>query len=305
MKYDIISVGSAVMDVFLDTDVHERGKEICYNIGAKIKVKDLRFSTGGGGTNTAVGFSRLGLKVGYLGKLGDDENGEIILKELKKEEVDFLGARGKEHTGYSVILDSKEHDRTILTYKGVNDKLKFSEVKRDVFNTKWLYLSSASGEFLKTQEELVKLAAKKGIKIAYNASLYQIKENKERLKKILKQVDILVLNKEEAEELVGIGKDLLVALKKLGPAIVCITDGKQGVNIFDGEKIYFEKAHKVKVIETTGAGDAFAVGFVVGMIKFNDIEKAAHIGMLNAESVIQHKGAKVGLLTWNELTKKI
>src|SRR3989344_2776592 len=133
MKYDIITVGSAVMDVFLDTDVHEHGKEICYTIGAKIKVKDLKFSTGGGGTNTAVAFSKFGLKTGYIGKLGKDENAKVILRELENEKVDFLGvkdAKGKEHTGYSVVLDSKEHDRTILTYKGINDKLKFSELNK-------------------------------------------------------------------------------------------------------------------------------------------------------------------------------
>ncbi len=306
MKYDIITVGSAVMDVFLDTDVHEHGKEICYPIGAKIKVKNLKFSTGGGGTNTAVAFSKLGLKTGYVGKLGKDENAEVILKELKKNKIDFLGVVDKkweEHTGYSVILDSKEHDRTILTYKGINDKLKFSELSKEIFNTKWLYLSSADGDFLKTQEEIVEKAVKKGIKIAYNTSLYQVKEDSLKLKRILKNVNIFVLNKEEAEALVGSEGNLLEKIRRLGPGIVCVTDGAKGSEVYDGEKVYQTKAHKVKVNEATGAGDAYASGFVFGMIKFRDVEKSARIGTLNAENVIQHKGAKVGLMTIKEIKK--
>ncbi len=308
MKYNIITVGSAVMDVFLDTDVHEHGKEMCYTIGAKIKVKNLKFSTGGGGTNTAVAFSKLGLKTGYVGKLGKDENSEVILRELKKDKVDFLGVvdkKGEEHTGYSVILDSKEHDRTILTYKGINDKLKFSELGKEIFNTKWFYLSSADGDFLNAQEEIVEKAVKRGIKIAYNTSLYQVKEDSLKLKKILKSVNIFILNKEEAEALVGSGGNILDKIRKLGPGIVCITDGARGSEVYGGDKLLKMGVHKVKVVETTGAGDAFASGFVFGMIKFNDIGKAAKIGTMNAENVIQHKGAKVGLMSWNDLKKKL
>ena len=301
MKYDIISFGSAVMDVFLETDAHEHGKEICYSIGAKIKVNKINFNTGGGGTNTAVSFSRLGLKTGFLGKLGNDENAEIILKELKKEKVDFLGVLGKENTGYSVILDSREHDRTILTYKGVNDKLRIEEVKRNVLDTGWFYFSSASGETLKTQEEIIKKAKGK-IKIAYNASLYQIKEDSSKLKKILKGAENLVLNKEEAEELVG-RNSTISKLRELGPRIVCVTNGDEGSEIFDGYKTYKVEAHKTKCVEATGAGDAFASGFVFGLMKFRNIQKAAQIGTLNAESVIQYKGAKVGLLNFRGVSE--
>ena len=105
--------------------------------------------------------------------------------------------------------------------------------------------------------------------------------------------------------MVGLEKDLFKKLKELGPKIVCVTDGEHGSEIYDGNKIHKEKARKVKVVETTGAGDAFATGFVFGMMKFKDIEKATRIGTINAENVIQNKGAKVGLLTLKELNKLI
>ena len=134
MKFDIITVGSGVVDAFLDTGTRGSGGKICYKLGAKIPIKSLVFSTGGGGTNTAASFSKLGLRTGFLGKLGEGHNAEIILREMKKIGVEFLGVRSKHRTGYSIILDSKENDRTILTYKGAGRTLKFREIDRRVFN---------------------------------------------------------------------------------------------------------------------------------------------------------------------------
>jgi len=110
MKYDVVTMGSAVVDAFLDTDTAETHGKICYPVGSKLLIKCLEFMTGGGGTNTAASFSKMGLKTGYLGKLGSGHNAGIILRELKKMGISFLGMQAKERTGYSVILDSKEHN---------------------------------------------------------------------------------------------------------------------------------------------------------------------------------------------------
>ena len=87
-------------------------------------IKELHFSTGGGATNSAVAFSRLGLKTGSICLVGEDANGTTVLDELKKEEITFLGKTKKGMTGYSVILIGLEKDRSILTYKGINNALK-------------------------------------------------------------------------------------------------------------------------------------------------------------------------------------
>ena len=131
--FDVITFGSAVVDVFVDTDIAEKGKFMCYPVGSKILLKNLKFDIGGGGTNTAVAFSRLGLKTGCICKIGNDNGGEEILKMLKREKVKFLGRIEKGNvSGYSIILDSKQHNRTILTYKGINDKFKFFKVLREL-----------------------------------------------------------------------------------------------------------------------------------------------------------------------------
>lgn len=300
MKYDIITVGSAVIDAFLETDVKEKGNDICFPGGSKIAIEKLFFSTGGGGTNTAVAFSKLGFKTGFLGKLGNDEHGDIVLRELKKDKVDFLGKRGKEATGYSVIIDGAKRNRAILTHKGANDDFKFSDLQMGKLNTGWFYFSSMIGNSLTMQSKLADWAFLRGIKIAYNVSSYLTKNADSRVKNILRKTDVLVLNDSEAKDLVPHG-NLFEGLHKLGPRIVCVTYGMEGNKVSDGKNICFAKPHNIKVVERTGAGDAFASGFVAAVIKYSDVKRAIEYGTTNAESVIQSIGAKNGLLREKEI----
>ncbi len=292
--FDVISFGSAVVDVFVNTDVSEKKKSISYPVGSKILIKDLKFDIGGGGTNTSVAFSRLGLRTGYVGKVGEDENGKKILEMLKKEKVKFLGKIEKNKaSGYSIVLDSKADDRTILTFKGINDGVLISDVKK--FKTKWLYFSSLLGESFKTQKKLAEKLFKKRVKIAFNPSDYLIKEKKKQVLDLLKLTHVLILNKEEAQMITN-KKDLLNGLHELGPKIVVITDKKNIIKASDGNKKYSLKPNKIKVIERTGAGDAFASGFVAGLVVGKDINFCLKLGLKESESVIQYFGAKNHLL---------
>lgn len=312
--YDIITVGSNTVDVFAHTKFSELIKIIdskgesyllAYPTGSKILIEELNFTTGGGGTNTAVSLSRLGHKVAYLGKLGNDENANFIINHLKKEKIDLIISKGKGCSGYSIILDSLEHDRTILAFKGQNDKFRFSEIPLKKLKTKWFYFSSMMNESFKTLEKLSVYAKKNNIKIAFNASSYLAEKGKGYLKTILSNTEILVLNDEEAKLLVGAGsnEELLKRLAKLGPKIVVITIGKKGAYAFDGKYIYFGKTTEMRVVETTGAGDAFASSFLSGIIKKNDVEFAMKLATTNAESVISHHGAKEKLLKYKEALK--
>ncbi len=294
MKFDVITFGSAVVDVFVNTDISEKKNFISYPIGAKILIKELRFDIGGGATNTAVAFSRFGLKTGCICGIGDDSDGEEILSLLKKEKITFLGKQKKTaKSGYSIILDSKEKNRTILTYKGVNDNLSLSEINLKKIKTKWLYYSSLLGKSFETQKKLARILKKRGTKLAFNPSSYLIK--RVNLDSILKLCDILILNKEEAGMLTK-NKDLLVGLNKLGPKIVIITDKSNLISCYDGVKKYFLKPNNIKVVERTGAGDAFASGFVAGLIKGKSIEYCLKLGLRESESVIRYFGAKNNLL---------
>jgi ribokinase len=307
-RFDIITIGSATVDVFAHTDpsqsevlnVHHQ-RDIAYPLGAKILIKELRFFTGGGGTNTAVAFSRLGLKTAFLGRIGDDGNAETILKNLADENVAFIGKKGG-ISGYSVILDSVKEDRTIFTYKGTNDDFTPKDVRLQNLDTGWFYFSSMMNHSYSVLEKVASYAARKGIPVAFNPSLYLAKKGKRYLSKVLKNTYILVFNKQEAMALMNNHADniylLLHEISLLGPRIVIITDGKDGVHCYDSlhKEFYHANPEHVRIVETTGAGDAFAAGFVAGQIYGKSIPFSLKLGMINAESVITHIGAKNKLL---------
>ena len=316
--YDVITVGSSTVDVFAKTKFSELIKImsnntkkdfLAYPTGSKILIEELNFTTGGGATNTAVCLARLGQKVSCISKTGSGSNASKIINHLKRENIDsnLIVCSKNSRTGYSIILDSLKHDRSILAFKGSNNNLKFSEINRKKLNTKWFYFSTMLGESFKTLEKLAKFAEKNKIKIAFNASEYLVKKGSRFLKNILEKTDIFVLNKDEAKLLVKKEKidNILKAIHKLGPRTVIITDGKNEFFVFDGEFIYSARPTKTKIIETTGAGDAFAASFLSGMIKKNNIEFAMRLASANSESVIQHHGAKNKLLNYKEALKII
>ncbi len=314
--YDVITVGSATLDVFAKTHFSELIKIIdpkgetdllAFPSGSKIIIDGLEFTTGGGGTNTAASLSRLGHKVAFLGKLGEGTNSDFIQKSLKKEKITLLCAKGKGISGYSIILDTLENDRTILTYKGINDHLSHKDVPYNKLKAKWLYFSAMLGESFHTLEELAGFAQKNGIKIAFNPSSYLAEKGSEYLSNIISRTELLVLNKQEAAMLTGkeAAERMLFKLRELGPRIVAVTDGKNELNVIDEKYIYTAKPPYAKVVDTTGAGDAFASSFLSGILRKKDMEFAIRLGIVNSLSVVTHYGAKNILLRFNEAMKNM
>ncbi len=304
MKYDVITIGSGVVDAFIHSGFEEKKGLISFPVGTKILVNNITFSMGGGGANSSVCLSHLGFKIGFIGKIGIGYNGQIILRELRNNNVDFLGVQAKEHTGYSIILEGNKGHRTILTFKGASDNLKFNEINLKNLDTKWFYFTSMGSESFKTQKKIAVWVKKKGIKIAYNPSSYHTKKGADYLKELLENSYFLSLNKEEARMLVAQG-NLFRCLYKLGPRIVCITDGENEGGVYDGKFLYRFWPHKVKVKESTGAGDVFCSSFVSSLLKSNNIESAIKVAMANAEHAIKIERTKDRLLKWNEVEKII
>ena len=308
MRFDIITIGSATIDVFVkpaerEVAKHEGHLDVCYHIGEKVLIEEMAVETGGGGTNCAVAFARLGFKTGWLGALGDDMNADIVRKSLEKEDVAVLGKTIAGMTGYSVIMTGLHHDRSILAFKGVNDKLSTFPA----LNTSWLYCSSMLGRSYATLVRAVTHAKKKGVKCAFNPSMYLAKQGVAKLRPLLDCCDLLICNKEEAAALLGARimtvRQMLRSLQSHAKLVI-ITDGPAGAYATNGYDYWFIKPRPIKVIETTGAGDAFASGVVAGLIMRNDMEFALRCGMAEAESKIQHVGAKAGLLSRQTLLRE-
>lgn len=314
--FDIITVGSAMKDIFLRSSkfniiksrtVH--GRAILLDFGTKIELDNIVVETGGGGTNTAAGFSRLGLKAAFFGKVGDDFDGRHILDVLKKERVDTgLVTKSRQHiTGCSTIIEGTSGERTILVYRGANSFISKSDLKLNRFETRWIYLSPLGGKSISMIRHIIKHAKDNNINVALNPSKGLIKLGLHNISGILRHVDILLLNREEASLLTNVPykKDREIFKKLMGytNAVIVMTEGEKGAIVCDHIHTYRSNSPNVRVVDTVGAGDAFGCGFTTGIITEKDIHYAIKLGTINALSVIQKRSAKEGLLRQRELKR--
>ena len=310
-KFDIITFGNATRDVFLRSRkfriISDRrsitGRTIGLVLGAKLEVDDVVFETGGGATNTAVCFNQLGYRTAFVGRLGKfDARGREIIEKLSRQGIDTSLVRldADKGTAYSIILLTRSGERTILVYRGASTNFDARDIAWSKLNARWFYITSMAGN-LPVLGRLVDFARRRGIKVALNPGAVELEQGMGKLGPILKGIDILFLNLEEAARLTGlpygqenrIFKDLCVRL----PGLVVITAGRQGAIVCDNQKKYRSGTNQIKVIDATGAGDAFGSGFLAAYLKRPDIAYALRVATINSESVIQKIGAKQGLLT--------
>jgi len=295
--YDFLVTGSNVIDYRINTGYSFKD----VNLGDKLKIKDnFELSLGGGGTNVSVALSRLGGKVTYLGKLSE-ENKDFVTKELGKNKVSIIPTKfSKIPISKSIVLDYLE-DKVIFSYRGQNENLKWEDFNVKDIKTKFAYFSSLSGKSFETLIKLAIALKKQDVKIAFNPSLYLIES--EKVMNLVKLVNILILNYEEAKLLSG-GKDLedVVKILKKQVEVLVITDGHHGAyGIDSNNELVFQKADKVKVVDSTGAGDCFAATFIFFYLKGYGLKKSMELASKNAANVVRTKGAKEGLLYYDDL----
>ncbi|MEK6899717.1 MAG: carbohydrate kinase family protein [Nanoarchaeota archaeon] len=302
-KYDVLCIGSATIDAFLSID--QRFSSL--HMGDKILVTSLEKHTGGGATNSAAALSELGLKVKTLTKLSHDHDADFIRKELKRYGVENLCRNTSRQMTDSatIITSSKEKDRIVFVHKGASTGLSAADFSESDFDCGWIYLASLTGDSFKAVSKIIAIAKKRNIPLLFNPSLYLAQKGKTILAPVLKQVTILVLNKEEAQAVLKVSSsDLIILARKLhalGPAAVVVTDGKKGLAAFhNGISYTAASVPSVKVADTTGAGDALTSGLLFAVMKHYPFEDALRLGMANASSVIQHLGAKNKLLSEKE-----
>ena len=335
--YDVITIGSATVDAFIETDAANivsvsstdtKREFMAYPYGAKIEIDNFDFQTGGGAVNAATNFANLGLNASTIVKIGDEIQAENVLKTLSKYGVDLSNVvKSKEYrTGFSIILISFQGDRTVLAHRGANAKLEVSDINFEAIkNSKWLYLAPLNGDSTKTLDTVADFAEKNNVNLAINIGTSSIKQGKERLVETLKTAEVIILNKDEATMLTGINvrpdsktekfsneiihPDIIQMLKELNfgkGRITIITDGKHGAYAYDSEKFYHCGEFPATVVSTLGAGDAFASTFVASLSKTNgDVETSLKYASINAASVVEQFGAQGGFLTFEQIKSKL
>lgn len=300
----IVTIGKATQDVFLRSTnafTEFKHKGVKYEqlpVGQKLDLDEVIFSTGGNVTNAAVTFARQGLHSKYAWCIGDDAPSEIILQSLDREGVDtshvFQNERFK--ASYSVILMLDGGERTILNYKGSMPTSKDSELDLSIVEQgDWIYISSLGDMDL--LERIITRAAKHGVKIMLNPAGVELKQA-DKLKGLLEDVEVLAVNKEEAQLIVH-GETLEELVRHLTHyvPVAVVSDGPNGVVATDSKTIVSAGMYEdVPVIDRTGAGDAFGSGFLSAHAQGESLKEAIIFASANSTSVVQFVGAKEGIL---------
>ena len=302
----ILAIGKGVQDVFLRSDEFDprtKGKKVYTELplGLKMEVDDVTFDTGGNATNVATTFARQGIESAYMWALGDeDPASRTILHALDKEGVDtsLCLINDKYQAGYSVVMIATNGERTILNHRGKavgkNGKaLNLAAIKY----YDWVYPSSLADNSLNVLRDVLDEADKHDTKVMLNPAGPELADP-EKLKSLLGSVDVLCVNKEEMQKIVH-GEDLEElarhALNYVPVAIV--SDGPNGVVATDGKTVVRAGMYEdVPVTDRTGAGDAFASGFLSLWAKGKSLKDAIIFASANSTSVVQKIGAKEGIL---------
>jgi sugar/nucleoside kinase (ribokinase family) len=300
----ILSVGSVVQDVFLRSSAfvpHQDGADSVerFRLGEKYEVQEIIFSTGGGACNAAVTFARQGAHSTFVGKVGDDPIGRMIMDELHAEAIEtgHVKIQPGMKSGYSTLLLAPTGERSILVFHGGSTNFHKTDFELEHLNADWMYLSTFTGKF-EILEQLLHHAEQQHIKVAFNPGKGELAKP-DKLKALLSRLELLSLNKEEMQTLFPgeTGPELLRAARSTVPFIV-ITDGPNGVTATDGEKIYSAGMYDdVPVIDRTGAGDAFSSGFTLRIAEGGSVQEAIIFGSANSTSVVCTIGAKAGILS--------
>lgn len=304
--HDVISIGSTNLDLFIHSKAFTIKKNTaCLPIGDKLLIDQCCTEVGGSATNSATTFRSIGLRAGIISKLGQDPYAEVLKKHFKKHKITFMGKQAKGNTGLSIILTGLKKDRTILVNKGNNNDLTVKDIPKQP-NAKWYYFGSALDKMWKTQCHLADYAKNNNINILFNPSHYVAKQGMRALKPVLDATTILIVNHNEAQALTKTKANIKTLLKKLQQNIplVVITDGKKGAYAYNGITMYKLIPKQVNIVDTTGAGDAFASGFLAAVIYNKDINTALKWGAAQANNIIQHYGSTNNTLNKNQIMKQ-
>lgn len=313
----IICIGSACKDVFFPTDAGKiietpedilSQRKIEFELGAKYKIEDRYEALGGCAANVAVGLARLGISAECYAHIGNDRNADWILEEFRKngvgaelvtKDTDFPSDMS------AIVVDKNSGERVIFSNQKASAKLEI--IPEKISEAGWIFIGDLHGNWQGDLDLISSVARENEIKLAYNPKQSQIHDDVKKIMQIIAGTTVLFLNKDEALEILSQLVNFSIAdlddenfllkeLKKLGAQIVVITDGVRGAWASDGGETFFVPGKKVNAVDSTGAGDAFASGFLGAHLKGKTLQECLDWGIANSSSSVQFYGSIEGLL---------
>lgn len=297
MKFDVICFGALNVDrLYRVNRIAGRDEESF--------IIDFKEAPGGSAANTAVGLARLGLKTGFIGKVSDNREGKLLLNDFKRQNVDVDGiiVSKEGRSGVAMGYVDTKGDRALYIDPGVNDSLELKEIDlKYASNTAFLHLTSFIGEKpFKAQKELVR--GLRDVRISFDPGELYARKGLIVLKLMIERSFVMLPSENELKLLTGKKYDEgSKILMKKGVSIVAVKLGERGCYVTDGKESYLVDPYKVKVVDTTGAGDAFCAGFLYSLIKNKDLYDCGRFGNFVASRCIEKVGAREGLPRLSDL----
>lgn len=291
--FDVVGFGALNVDKLFKVNRIARAEEESF-------IKDYQQSCGGSAANTCVGLARLGCRVGFIGKVSTDAEGDLLLEDFRREGVDAKGVICSKTGESGVVMGfvDEKGQRALYIQSGINDSIGFEEIgRRYVTHSKFIHLSSFVGELsFQTQKRFV-TALPANAKVSFDPGALYARKGYSQLEPIIKRAFVMMPNALELEQITGkkgaaegaaflLGKGVKVVAVKLGAKGCFVTDGKQQHHV---------EAFKVPVVDTTGAGDAFDAGFLYGLLNKKSLLDCGRIGNFVSSHSVMKIGARTGL----------
>jgi len=292
-QFEVIGFGALNMDKLYRVNRIATAEEESFVI-------DFEEASGGSAANTMVGLARLGCKVSFVGKVADDREGKMLLEDFRREGVDTNGIimtkRGR--SGMAMSFVDEKGERALYVDSGVNDTIEFNEISKEyAFQTRFLHLTSFVGEkSFQTQKRLVENLPKT-VKVSLDIGELYARKGLKALEPIMNRTFVMMPNGKELQILTkkaDYKRNAEILLEK-GVKIVAVKLGGKGCYVTDGKESHLIEAFKVKVVDTTGAGDAFCAGFLYSLISGKSLYECGRIGNFVASRCIMKMGARDGL----------
>ncbi len=319
----VLGIGNALVDLLVKIDSDEILDKLELPKGSMTLIDDSGLATiknevknfatkkvtGGSVGNTINGLAALGVKTGFIGKIGTGNSGLFFENEMRQNGVDTLLLKSDTPTGRAFALVSVDGERTFGTYLGAAIEMTAKDLKAEYYEDADIFY--AEGYLVQNHElieEAMKMAKAEGLLVAIDMASYNVVEaNKEFMQHLLSEyVDIVFANEEEALAFCDT-KDSCEAVNILAEncSIAVVKIGANGSLVKSGDHLYRAGIYGNKPIDKTGAGDSYAAGFFYGLMNDFDLGKCARIGAYIADHVIATTGAKLNKEVWNKILKDI
>ncbi len=314
MTKKIIGIGNAIVDVlckvedqflaennFIKNSMSLIGDEIAVNLS---KIKYEKITSGGSAGNTIAALAQLGVKCDFIGKVADDEFGKKYVEEIEKTSTKFITKnRSKNTSAKSFILVTPDAHRTMCTYLGCASEITENDIDENAFkDAEILYLEGYlwdAPDTILALKKAINLAKKNNVKIAFTLSdSFCVSRHKNDFLQLVKNdLDIVFANEQEILELLAIkefsSERITNFLAQNENLTAVVTRSEKGCSVFKNQKHFAVDGEEIKkLVDTTGAGDVFAAGFLYGLVNNFTLEKSARFANILAAKIIQKLGAR-------------